>query len=504
MRKYYKKLKKPYKVRTLNSRDLKNQGKLVKKLNNFRAFTKFQNENNRTEVSSIYDFSIETNNVKLIETDSLKTYTFKVNRAVDNGLFENLQITKKVNDTYVAKLLQYNLTSEEKALFLSGENIDVNGKLATINIDDQDFISDITSKSSGDCYETVMIFQEAHNCLGEESHSPGDVNCPYWFTDPSMAASYDGYEAVVVSVDCYGGGDDGLGGGVITTPVGGGSATFDAYDTFYNSLSIQQMDWLDTQPETVVGSIYTYLIANNYNTTSSNKIKLIINYLMQNPNVTSETAYNLFFKPYPELSYSQETINPNNITYDTPITIQALPSLSNFTNGFPKNDTSGNYSQMSASGVYNLVGGTLLNSFNNDINGSYSNACSIRGSRGLLYSNSGVNAINIPVLHYNGSQRTQKGGDLKNYILDAVSFNKFMIDKFGETANKLEGAAANDPAQVAAFLNGKNGIYVIINNSSSQAGYSGHVDLILNGSCIGAEYTNPTGGVKSIRVWALN
>lgn len=115
------------------------------------------------------------------------------------------------------------------------------------------------------------------------------------------------------------------------------------------------------------------------------------------------------------------------------------------------------------------------------------------------------NLVDIPVLNYTGTnQRTQKGGDNKNYILDAVSFNKYMIDKFGETPHKLEGAEANNPTEIAELLNGKNGIYVIINSSQNQAGYSGHVDAIINGQCIGGAYTGVTGGVKSIRVWELN
>jgi hypothetical protein len=127
------------------------------------------------------------------------------------------------------------------------------------------------------------------------------------------------------------------------------------------------------------------------------------------------------------------------------------------------------------------------------------NACAIRASRGLLYS-----GIQIPVLKYNGSQRTQKGGDGKNYILDAVSFNTYMIAKFGETSSKLEGTDANDPVKVAALLNGKNGIYVIVNSNTKTAGYSGHCDLIINGKNISGAYTTPRGGVKSIRIWTLN
>lgn len=106
-------------------------------------------------------------------------------------------------------------------------------------------------------------------------------------------------------------------------------------------------------------------------------------------------------------------------------------------------------------------------------------------------------------------QLTQKGGDNKNYILTATSFLKFMKDTFGETIYKLEGADANDSNKVADFLKEKNGIYVIENadprpSSQGGAGYSGHVDAIVDGKCISGAYTKPKGGVKSIRVWILN
>lgn len=177
----------------------------------------------------------------------------------------------------------------------------------------------------------------------------------------------------------------------------------------------------------------------------------------------------------------------------------ALPSLEDFTNSFPKYGTPGNYTHMPSAEVYKLVGGSLLNSHNNDTNGSYQNACSIRGSRGLLYS-----GLEIPVLIYNDSQRTQKGADLKNYVLDATSFNRYMIETFGDTPDRLEGEAANDSQQVSDLLNAKNGIYVLINNSPAEAEYSGHVDLILNGKCIGGEFVDPPGGVKSMRIWVLS
>jgi hypothetical protein len=247
-------------------------------------------------------------------------------------------------------------------------------------------------------------------------------------------------------------------------------------------------------------SFFNYLKVESWSNESLEFSEWAINHLINNSNLTWNDIFESFLRPYPEIE-TYIDINPNDITYDSPLTIQNLPTLASFTNNFPKKGSNGNYSQMSASDVYSLAGGSLLESYNTNPS-SYSNACSIRGSRGLLYSN-----IQIPVLKYNGTQRTQKGGDLKNYILDAVSFNKYMIDKFGDTNFKLEGIAANDPEQAMNFLSGKNGIYVIINNNSSPtngAGYSGHVDLILNGNCVGNEYLRPKGGVKSIRIWVLN
>lgn len=159
---------------------------------------------------------------------------------------------------------------------------------------------------------------------------------------------------------------------------------------------------------------------------------------------------------------------------------------------------------MQSSSVYQLVGGSIYAahiSSDPTIRNNYQNACAIRASRALLYS-----GINIPILKYGNppKQVTQKGADLKNYILAATSFNKFMIDKFGDTPHKLEGNYANDPQKVKNLLKGKNGIYVIINNNSTTAGYSGHVDAIVYGLCISNAYVNPKGGVKSIRIWTLN
>jgi hypothetical protein len=265
--------------------------------------------------------------------------------------------------------------------------------------------------------------------------------------------------------------------------------------------SQDQADWVVLEADIEsVNNLNDYLDEATFNNQTEYKNKAVdfIDVFLTVPNISWTLIEDWFLN---EVDFIEPDlgINPDNISYDSPLIQQSLPSFSNFVEHFPKNGTSGNYSVMDTSDVYELVEGSLWTSHQNNPN-AYSNACSIRGSRGLIYS-----GIEIPVLNYTGvGQRTQKGGDQKNYILDAVSFDKFMKDKFGDATYELTGTDANDPVKVAEMLNGKNGIYVIINSSHAQAGYSGHVDAIINGDCISDAYTDVDGGVKSIRIWELN
>ncbi|BFM43859.1 hypothetical protein CFS9_25000 [Flavobacterium sp. CFS9] len=267
------------------------------------------------------------------------------------------------------------------------------------------------------------------------------------------------------------------------------------------SLSKDQIAFLRNRPDTmnIIGS---YLNSNNFSDEAKSFCNWAINYLMQNPNVTIHQFKNWFMGT--SEGQDGEYIDPNLIYYETPLTKQELPSLSQWLTNFPKIELNGYWYSMSSAEVYKLVGGSLYNSsINEQTKNQYTNACAIRGSRALLYS-----GITIPVLKYGKPplQVTQKGGDNLNYILSASSFNKFMIDKFGETKDKLEGDNANDATKVANLLQGKSGIYVIINKNPGKngAGYSGHVDAIVNGMCISNAYTQPKGGVQSIRIWSLN
>lgn len=218
-----------------------------------------------------------------------------------------------------------------------------------------------------------------------------------------------------------------------------------------------------------------------------------------NLNFTIDELDNMFGNP--EGQDGEIIDNPNLIEYETPVFQRPLPKLSEWLIYFPKIS---NTQKMESAQVYELVGGTLKNSYNLERR-KYENACAVRGSRGLNYSDP---SKPIPVLKYGNPplQITQKGADQKNYILNAVAFEKYMIDAYGDTPIRLEGAAANNFGEVYKLLKGKSGIYLIINNDASErtgAGYSGHVDAIIDGKCVDNSFVNPKGGVKSIRIWVL-
>lgn len=144
------------KLTTLNSKELKKREKLFSKIESFSEFLKLQ-PLNKTVSSEIYNFSVDTNSAKMLQNGTITSYTFKVNRVVDNGLFENLLITEKQNGELIAQLLQYNLTGSEKKSILSGGDVNVNGKLNVIDIDDPTLIIDVMGKFRNDCYDTFLF-----------------------------------------------------------------------------------------------------------------------------------------------------------------------------------------------------------------------------------------------------------------------------------------------------------------------------------------------------------
>ena len=179
---------------------------------------------------------------------------------------------------------------------------------------------------------------------------------------------------------------------------------------------------------------------------------------------------------------------------------QSLPSWADFYNAFPKNENNGYITFMNNHDVYNLVGGHPLTAHLAK-NKLYQNACALRGSRALNYSNKPIG-----VIYQNGIQVTEKGSDNKNYILNAKAFNVYMNKTFPTPTFQLKNAdnSSLDYNQMVNFIKNKTGLYNIINKDATKAGYSGHVDMIINGQCLSGCDLDPDGGILKIEIWQLN
>ena len=446
-----------------------------------------------------YITSIDSTSVTFITVDNVASFTLRINTLDDENYgFSNL-VVKSYNGQTEEYIYHYNPDAEWLTAFNSGEKRDYEGEIFVTDIDGNN-LSSFTNYSKGTigalCFATIEI-----PCYGSE--------CP----------CTDGNGQTIVKIFACNGENNsgGNGNGNGPTPPGGfpptdptppgGGTNYSDFDYFLMDLSPAQKAWFVAPANSsIFSNVYNYLYDQDYSWEAVELMTWAIDFFMQNPNTTWAQFKN-WFMGTPEMENIEE-IDPNLIQYETPIVQQSLPSLTNWNTYFPKIvNQNGSWSAMESPQVYQLAGGTIYNSHLNDTSGAYQNACAIRGSRALLYS-----GINIPIIKIPGNpprQLTQKGGDNKNYILAATSFEKFMIDTFGDTPNKLTGADANDPQKVKNLLQGKNGIYVIINadprpSSQGGAGYSGHVDNIVNGICISGAYTKPKGGVKSIRIWVLN
>lgn len=299
-----------------------------------------------------------------------------------------------------------------------------------------------------------------------------------------------------------GGGGGGSSPGSPTTPITVQPNAPSQLFLFASNLSPEQKTWwANTANTTKKIAFMSYLTQNNHSDESEDFARWAIYYFITNPTTTMEQIQNWFMKP------NEGKDGPYDATFwenpNLTLSQQSLPSMQNFLYAFPKIQNGNVISNMRSPQVYQLVGGSILQnhqSTNPIVRANYQNACSVRGSRALNYA-----GASIPVVLQNGVQKTEKGGDNENYILSAKAFNKYMNKTFGPPTYRLTFAdIARDLDNIANFLQGKNGIYTIINRSPGLAGYSGHIDIIINGQCLGGANANPKGGVEYIEIWELN
>ena len=230
----------------LNAETIKKHPRLFTKISKHNDVIMLRNTNERNVSSSVYNFKINTNLCKMITVDSIVTYTFYVIREQDNGFFENLVLREKPDGTYIAKLLQYNITEAEKQLMLNGVDVDLNNKISSTVINDSDFISDVTNRiyysPTGQCYDVTSVYVPGNMCASGE-HAYGNPACDYLQPssgqyNPAKQATAGTTQLVYTEMDCGGGGGGpsgpsdggGSGGSGPTSPTGPGLPTFEVED----------------------------------------------------------------------------------------------------------------------------------------------------------------------------------------------------------------------------------------------------------------------------------
>ena len=202
-----------------------------------------------------------------------------------------------------------------------------------------------------------------------------------------------------------------------------------------------------------------------------------INYLVQN----TSTSFSLFqnqFMSMPEGSDGGDVFNLADYDNVQVPTFTKLPGRNDLYNAFPKAGTVG----MESKDVYELVGENMYIQNIAD-NQNYRNACAIRVSRALNYSSYNNTFHVIPVFkNKDGDQKSEKGKDGKNYILDAASLLAYMLKAYPN--NPPLHLKNKQPEEYLKALNGKWGIYIMIPKPNSNFNASGHADFFSQNNCL--------------------
>jgi hypothetical protein len=315
--------------------------KLIKE-EKFSSLLNSINDNNITSRSAFenqYGFTISNENVKVIETDTITSYTLAIKRdgVIYNTFFENLVIQKDIYNTKKAAIYKYipdDITPTGHNSFI------FHGEIEKSTINFSDSLQNITQNL---CYAQHLMCNESWS-------NPGTVGTAHQATGFCQNIYFLFVESFLVICAPDNGGFENSGGGgnisndnpfgngptpggvggqddddqpnipqdyqipdIITTPVLDNENFEDVKNTirFYQSLSPQQLQWVILEPsnQNTFNQLINYQIANEWSSESR------------------ELALNLF-----QLAFDNnlEFVSANNITNYTEFT--TISDLENFLN----------------------------------------------------------------------------------------------------------------------------------------------------------------------------
>ena len=391
------------------------------------------------------------------------------------------------------------VNSTKEVFFSTGGSSSNSNTTSSFNYDDPCDIIEIWYNPDGD----------ACNCNGDEYYTgewyyADEDNCFSTTPQPTISfleADGGGYQlpnSYYALPDLSGGSTSG-GGGSNNPPYTPNFTEQQKIDYLVEQLNLnptEEFYLVNTQDLT--STLFEFLYGNNEFSNFS-YIRELINWIATDPTATAN-----------DLKYFLQIPEPGDGVYDSiywenPNTVFqqiALPTLQQFTEKFPKITTANGITFMKSDSVYKMVGDPLKSEYGKP---NYQNACAIRGSWAFNQIKVGTTyPFRIPP----GTANTGYGANNLLYILNAKGFNAYMHKRFGNPTYSITAAQINgNRTTLNNFLKNLrsqniHGIYNLVTNGGN---YSGHVDLMTYGECLGG-YALPENisEIEKIEIWVLN
>lgn len=149
------------KISKIHKKQIQENKIISQKLQSFKGKIKTEKKDgtfSKSIYSSEYDFYIETDYATYIENQdgSYHSYTFPIQRTINNGLIENLLLSLQTDETYKMFLTSYQLSEQDLVDIENGIEVDFTNKINSNEISDDNLINDVFAKTYG-CVETYYV-----------------------------------------------------------------------------------------------------------------------------------------------------------------------------------------------------------------------------------------------------------------------------------------------------------------------------------------------------------
>jgi len=216
-----------YKKTRLNYSDLEKKEGVLEKVKEFRIANQPKLQYRNTQ--QVAGFEVNTDNVLMLEKNGIHSLNFEIIEKNTEKL-RNLVLNQQEDNSYIAYLLEYDLSEQERESVIKGEVVNLNGKVALVLKDESDekitVVYELVETLNGN-FETqyslvrngVVLAKGGCGCSDEYNGGGGSFSIYFGFFDFSVAHWVWGF-----GFDNFDDGYGGAGGGgytpsLSTTPV---------------------------------------------------------------------------------------------------------------------------------------------------------------------------------------------------------------------------------------------------------------------------------------------